>query len=218
MTAGTTQVCIQAQASSKSLTFLGRSLTTTQLEASLDLAQRNLLNGPWGRESCGSNRRVTDLVIRAATKGFGNKPDPKPAKKASSPVKTAQLDSLPQGGQANPKPASASPPAEEADDVIPEVVTDRILRRLVVTVGIPLLVGVAFFPLFYYLKVIQKVDIPEWLPLVTSSMTFGLAGLGISYGVISTSWDPQREGSLLGWKEAKANLPVFTQTLTRKKR
>lgn len=109
------------------------------------------------------------------------------------------------------------PKEDDASDVIPEVVTNRILKRLLFTVGAPMLLGLGFFPLFYYLKVIQKVDLPEWVPLISSVSLFGAAGLGISYGVISTSWDPEREGSLLGWKEAKANWPAFMQTMMQKR-
>lgn len=148
------------------------------------------------------------VAAEAPGKGFAKKPPPPPPKK---PPTTPTTPFVPQGLTSEEK-------AEEAeDDVIPEVVTDRILKRLVLTVGMPLVLGLGFFPLFYYLKVVQKVDVPDWLPLISSVATFGLAGLGISYGVISTSWDPQREGTLLGWKEAKANWPVFTQTLSRKK-
>lgn len=32
--------------------------------------------------------------------------------------------------------------------------------------------------------------------------------LGISYGILSTSWDPRREGSASGVTEFKANLPI----------
>jgi hypothetical protein len=48
-------------------------------------------------------------------------------------------------------------------------------------------------------------------------VTFGSAGAGITYGVLSASWDPLREGSLLGWKEAQLNWPAFWQTLQGKK-
>ncbi|KAL2653062.1 hypothetical protein R1flu_021190 [Riccia fluitans] len=106
---------------------------------------------------------------------------------------------------------------EAEDDVVPEVVTNRMLKRISLTVGVPLAVGVLFFPLYYYLKVVKKVDVPEWLPLLTSMLTFGLAGLGITYGVLSASWDPAREGSLLGWKEAQLNWPVFLETIQGKR-
>jgi hypothetical protein len=38
--------------------------------------------------------------------------------------------------------------------------------------------------------------------------TFGGGLLGISYGILSTSWDPTREGSFWGLTEFKANLPI----------
>eukprot|EP00850_Spirogloea_muscicola_P021778 SM000261S09977 [mRNA] locus=s261:129618:129926:- [translate_table: standard] len=100
---------------------------------------------------------------------------------------------------------------------MPEEVTNRILKRLSLTVAVPLVVGLSFFPLFWYLKVVRKVDLPEWLPLLTSLLTFGTAAAGISYGVLSTSWDPRREGTLLGWKETRANFPVFMQSIKRDK-
>lgn len=106
---------------------------------------------------------------------------------------------------------------EPEDDVVPEVVTNRMLQRIAYTVGIPFAVGIAFFCLYYYLKAVKKVDVPEWLPLFTSLLTFGSSGAGISYGVLSASWDPKREGSVLGWKEAQLNWPVFWETFRGKR-
>ncbi|CAM6104553.1 unnamed protein product [Calypogeia fissa] len=97
---------------------------------------------------------------------------------------------------------------EEEDEGVPEVVTNRMLKRIAFTVGLPLVFGLLLFPLFYYLKVVNKLDVPEWLPLIFSMVTFGTAGFGITYGVVSSSWDPAREGSLLGWKEAQVNWPL----------
>lgn len=99
------------------------------------------------------------------------------------------------------------------DDTVPEEVTNRMLKRIAFTMGLPLALGVAFFPFFYWLKVVQHVDLPEWVPFLSSILLFSSATLGISYGILSTSWDPVREGSLLGWKEAQVNWKVFFQTL-----
>lgn len=102
---------------------------------------------------------------------------------------------------------------EEVEDAIPEVVTNRMMRRMGFSVGIPLLVGLLFFPFFYYLKVVVKLDVPTWIPFIVSLFFFGSALLGVSYGIVSSSWDPLREGSLLGWNEAQKNWPVFWQSL-----
>ncbi|KAK9218302.1 hypothetical protein WN943_006939 [Citrus x changshan-huyou] len=87
------------------------------------------------------------------------------------------------------------------------------ISRIGFTVGIPLLVGLLFFPFFYYLKVVLKIDVPSWLPVIVSFIFFGAGLLGVSYGIVSSSWDPLREGSLLGWNEAQRNWPVFWQSL-----
>ncbi|KAL5225922.1 hypothetical protein ABZP36_012561 [Zizania latifolia] len=102
---------------------------------------------------------------------------------------------------------------DERDAAIPEVVTNRMMRRVGVSVGAPLAVGVAFFPAFYYLKTVAKVDVPTWIPFGVSFVFFGAALLGVSYGIVSASWDPAREGSLLGWNEARRNWPVFWESL-----
>ncbi|CAL4912732.1 unnamed protein product [Urochloa decumbens] len=102
---------------------------------------------------------------------------------------------------------------DERDATIPEVVTNRMMRRVGLSVGAPLALGVGFFPLFYYLKAVRKVDVPTWIPFGVSFVFFGAALLGVSYGIVSASWDPAREGSLLGWNEARRNWPVFWDSL-----
>ncbi|XP_054810573.1 protein PAM68, chloroplastic-like [Prosopis cineraria] len=97
--------------------------------------------------------------------------------------------------------------------VIPEVVTNRMISRMGFSVGIPLAIGLMFFPFFYYLKVGLKIDVPTWVPFIVSFFFFGSALLGVSYGIVSSSWDPLREGSLLGWTEAQKNWPVFWQSI-----
>lgn len=81
------------------------------------------------------------------------------------------------------------------------------------SVGVPLFIGLAFFPFFYYLKVGLKIDVPTWVPFIVSFIFFGTALLGVSYGIVSSSWDPLREGSFWGWQEAQKNWPVFWQSL-----
>lgn len=138
-------------------------------------------------------------------RGFGP-PPPKKTKKAKKSKPENQSD-------------EEEDDQEEDDDederergVIPEIVTNRMISRMGFTVGLPLFVGLCFFPLFYYLKVGLKVDVPTWVPFIVSFVFFGTALAGVSYGIVSSSWDPSREGSLLGWNEAKKNWPVFWQS------
>ncbi|CAI9095135.1 OLC1v1031001C1 [Oldenlandia corymbosa var. corymbosa] len=97
--------------------------------------------------------------------------------------------------------------------VIPEIVTNRMMSRMAFSVGIPLFTGLLFFPLFYYLKAGLKIDVPTWIPFIVSFIFFGTALLGVSYGIVSSSWDPLREGSFWGWTEAQKNWPVFWQSI-----
>ena len=81
---------------------------------------------------------------------------------------------------------------------IPQVVTDRMLKRITIFSGVPLLMGFATGPAFYGLKVIAKVDVAPWQFFFASTATFGGALLGITYGVLSASWEPGREGTFWG--------------------
>ncbi|XP_074269254.1 protein PAM68, chloroplastic [Silene latifolia] len=101
---------------------------------------------------------------------------------------------------------------DREEGVIPEIVTNRMISRMGFSVGIPLFTGLAFFPFFYYLKVGLKIDVPTWVPFIVSFVFFGTALLGVSYGIVSSSWDPLREGSFWGWTEAQKNWPVFWQS------
>ncbi|KAF7809432.1 protein PAM68, chloroplastic [Senna tora] len=144
-------------------------------------------------------------TLRRGPKGFG--PSPKRRKKNNKLRKESEDDDEEGEGEEEEE--------EEAREqgVIPEVVTNRMISRMGFSVGIPLIIGLMFFPFFYYLKVGLKIDVPTWVPFIVSFFFFGSALLGVSYGIVSSSWDPLREGSLLGWNEAQKNWPVFWQSI-----
>ncbi|KAG0564263.1 hypothetical protein KC19_8G096800 [Ceratodon purpureus] len=157
--------------------------------------------------------RLLVFAVQKSPKGFGKAGEKEKEKEKEKKQKKPQEGKIAGGLRVDKENVE-----EEADDdVVPEVVTNRMLKRITYTVGIPFAVGIAFFGLYYYLKAVKKVDIPEWLPLFTSLVTFGSSGAGITYGVLSASWDPKREGSFLGWKEAQLNWPVFWETFRGKR-
>ncbi|KAD3641727.1 hypothetical protein R6Q59_004392 [Mikania micrantha] len=148
------------------------------------------------------NHRFQLSATLNSPKGFGPPPPKKITKKPLKPKQDSNKDEEDED--------------EEIDreaGVIPEVVTNRMMGRIGLSVGIPLFIGLLFFPFFYYLKAGLKIDVPTWVPFIVSFVFFGTALLGVSYGIVSTSWDPMREGSLLGWNEAQKNWPVFWQSL-----
>ncbi|KZV31740.1 hypothetical protein F511_00544 [Dorcoceras hygrometricum] len=142
------------------------------------------------------------LATLNSPKGFG----PKKITKTKKPKKDYASDDDNQEEE-----DEAADNREEG--VIPEIVTNRMISRMGLSVGIPLFIGLLFFPFFYYLKVGLKIDVPTWVPFIVSFIFFGTALLGVSYGIVSSSWDPMREGSLLGWNEAKKNWPVFWRSI-----
>ena len=91
------------------------------------------------------------------------------------------------------------------------VVNSRMFRRILAFSGAPIVLGIALFPAFYYLKKVVGVDVPTWVVYAVQSVTWGGGLAGISYGILSSSWDPAREGTALGGDEFKANLGAILE-------
>lgn len=103
--------------------------------------------------------------------------------------------------------------AKRSTQGIPEVVTDRMLKRVGIFCGTPLIFGFMTGPAFYFAKAVKHIDVPPAVFFTASTVTFGAAFLGISYGVLSASWDPRREGSFWGGAEFKENIPILVSTV-----
>jgi hypothetical protein len=88
-------------------------------------------------------------------------------------------------------------------------------KRMLPFVGIPLLGGMGAFVAFWYLATYKN---QEFQPALVAFSTIGLLGVGlvgITYSVMSASWDPDREGSFLGFDEAARNLESLRGGLKR---
>ena len=105
-----------------------------------------------------------------------------------------------------PPPPAQFPPQQLAAQ---EVVSDRMLGRIMIFSGIPLLFGFASGPFFYYLNVVQKAELPPALMYTSGTAIFALAAVGISWGVLSSSWDPSRQGTFWGGDEVSRNMAVL---------
>ncbi|WJX61548.1 Protein pam68, chloroplastic [Trifolium repens] len=146
-------------------------------------------------------------------KGFGPSPKKKNKTKNFNKNKTKNLKKNKKQEDDDDEEDEVEEEDRREQGIIPEIVTNRMIGRMAFSVGIPLAIGLLFFLFFYYLKVVLKIDVPTWVPFIVSFFFFGSALLGVSYGIVSASWDPLREGSLLGWTEAQKNWPVFWQSL-----
>ena len=150
------------------------------------------------------------------------KPEGDSTSGASSSSKPAQ-DSTPKKSSLPKSPTSAqgkSPQQKSAksgsdrdnvgsqnrqDLAIPEVVSSRMIRRMALLSGVPILFGVLTFVGSYYIVINDLFELPNTAVLLVSMGWFGLGVLGLSYGVISASWEEETSGSLLGWSEFTIN-------------
>ena len=97
---------------------------------------------------------------------------------------------------------------------VPQQVTDRMLKRILKFSVTPLVLGFTTGPTFYFLTKIQHQGwVQPWMFFTANTLIFGAAFVGISYGVLSASWDPTREGSELGIEEFKQNIPILWEKI-----
>jgi Photosynthesis affected mutant 68 len=122
----------------------------------------------------------------------------KPAEKKGTPI-------------VKPEPPSSS--RNRDSGYIPEVVSQRMIRRVLVFCGIPVIMGMSIFIGSYLVIVNHLFKIPSTVVLLTSMGCLGLSVLGLTYGILSACWeeDSNIKGSRLGWQEFKINFGRMAQ-------
>ncbi|MEM9150629.1 MAG: PAM68 family protein [Cyanobacteria bacterium P01_F01_bin.3] len=106
--------------------------------------------------------------------------------------------------KAKAKKESTNSSGPDSDGQIPKDVSRRMVRRMAILSLSPIAVGVSLFFISYY---VQSRGILTLAPVVTLLATmgcFGLGVLGLTYGMLSASWD-EEPGSLVGLDEFKLN-------------
>ena len=88
---------------------------------------------------------------------------------------------------------------------VPPAVANRMARRVAIATGIPTLLGMATFVVSYFVVSKGLLEIPPAITLVTSGGFFLLGLVGLSYGVLSASWEVA-PGSLLGIEQIGLNV------------
>jgi len=129
-----------------------------------------------------------------------NKPEKKAApvaSKAPAPAKKAAF-------------SSAKPSARLESSAIPEAVSRRMIKRMLVFCGIPSLLGMSTFIVSYLLVSKDIVALPNYAVVLVSMGFLGLGVVGLSYGVLSASWDEDAPGSPLGLSEFSVNFDRMT--------
>jgi hypothetical protein len=102
--------------------------------------------------------------------------------------------------------SSPRPPRNQRPDAqIPEIVSQRMGRRMAWFSGIPTVCGMMTFVASYFLVKQAGLDLPPSVVLLVSAGFFGLGVVGLSYGLLSASWDEENVGSLLGTEQFGVN-------------
>ncbi len=91
------------------------------------------------------------------------------------------------------------------DSYIPKAVANRMARRIAFTTGLPTLLGMGVFVLSYILIIKGITDVPPSVTLTSSAICFLIGIFGLSYGILSASWEDQA-GSLLGIENIRPNI------------
>lgn len=101
--------------------------------------------------------------------------------------------------------ASKQPPFNKEEMAIPEVVSQRMMRRVAGFCGIPTALGITTLVVSYLLATYSDIKLAPIAVLLVNMGLFGIGVLGITYGVLSASWDEERPGSLIGLGEFGTN-------------
>ncbi|MGK7878393.1 MAG: PAM68 family protein [Xenococcaceae cyanobacterium] len=127
-------------------------------------------------------------------------------KKKKTPKKNPVL------GEKTPEKSkkSAYEPKNAQLSAIPDAVSKRMVRRMALFCGIPTALGLSSFFVFYWIVSQEWFKLPTAVVLFVSIGFFGLGVLGLSYGILSTSWDENRVGGWWGWEEFKVNFGRMT--------
>jgi hypothetical protein len=98
---------------------------------------------------------------------------------------------------------------------VPEVVANRMLGRMILFFGLPVFGGLAIFAGALFYSKSNGVVIPPSIVAYATQAPFVLGLLGITYAILSASWDTEKEGSALGIEEAKLNFSRIKEGIER---
>jgi len=82
-------------------------------------------------------------------------------------------------------------------------------------VGLPLFGGMGVFVAFWYFATYKGLEFQPSLVAYSTIAVLAVGLLGITYSVMSASWDPETEGSALGISEFQTNLGSIQSGLRR---
>jgi hypothetical protein len=94
---------------------------------------------------------------------------------------------------------------------IPDAVSKRMIWRVVIFCGVPTSLSLATFFISYFLDAKVGIEVSNSVVFGVSLSLFIVGALGITYGLLSASWDEDIPGSLLGFQEFRLNFGRFME-------
>jgi len=94
---------------------------------------------------------------------------------------------------------------KQSSSGIPKYVADRMARRIFFTAGIPTILGMSVFVVSYIIVTRNIAEIPPSSPIAISALFFFLGLAGLSFGILSASWDKE-PGSFFGIENIPMNI------------
>ena len=100
---------------------------------------------------------------------------------------------------------------------VPEIVANRMISRITAFFGVPVFLGMSIFA--GSVVSAKKFDtvVPPYVIAYATQVPFVAGLIGITYAIMSSSWDEDREGSWLGFDEATLNLQRIRDGFDREK-
>jgi hypothetical protein len=132
-----------------------------------------------------------------------------PNKKRHKPAKTV-TKSVIKNQETQEKPQQQRRYSKQ-EMAIPEVVSQRMIRRVAGFCGIPTALGITSLIVSYLLVTLADIQLPPIAVLLVNMGLFGLGVVGITYGVLSASWDEETPGTFLGFDEFSTNWGRMTE-------
>jgi len=127
------------------------------------------------------------------------------AKKRSKKNNTSKKISIQSNAFKNLEKDVKDPNTKVVSSGIPKYVADRMAKRIFFTAGIPTLLGMSVFVISYILVTKKIAEIPPSSTIAISALFFLLGLGGLSYGILSASWDIA-PGSFLGLENISINI------------
>jgi hypothetical protein len=88
---------------------------------------------------------------------------------------------------------------------VPQIVADRMITRIAAFFGIPVFGGLGIFVAAFFYSKANDLVVPPSIVAYGTQVPFVLGLVGITYGILSASWEDE-PGSFLGFKEFQTNV------------